>query len=105
MEVPYDTHDFSILNDGSPTLLRTRSTLTAIDVTMCTSDFAPTLSWKTLALPEVGDHFPILITKLLRFNSDFTESTNINREASQIKRLLRKSANESIPISRRTKIK
>lgn len=120
-----------ILNDGSPTLFNTRHTLTSVDVSMSSSDLAPTLSWKTLPMPEVGDHFPILISndiptpakvfvprfldvranwplfrsKLERFNDDFDESNNINREAAQMKRLFRKAANESIPISRKPREK
>lgn len=116
-----------ILNDGSPTLLSTRHTLTAIDVSMCSSDLAPDLTWSSLDMPEVGDHFPILISnyssahdrifiprfidkkadwplfrnKLSQFNENFQESYNVNREAAQIRRLFRKAANESIPLSRK----
>lgn len=50
-----------ILNDGLPTLLSTRNTLTSVDVTMATVDLALTLVWSCLPMPEVGDHFPIKI--------------------------------------------
>lgn len=51
-----------ILNDGSPNLLSTRNTLTAVDVSMASVDIAPSLTWTCLPMPEVGDHFPIKIT-------------------------------------------
>lgn len=116
-----------VLNDGSPTLLSTRNTLTSIDVSMCNSDLAPQLSWYCLDTPPTGDHIPIFITsnfsthntkftpkfilkkadwqlfhsKLSTFNDSFQETNNINKEAAQIGRLFRKAANESIPISRK----
>ena len=40
-----------ILNDGSPTLFSTRNTLTSVDVSMASSDLAPSLFWATLYAP------------------------------------------------------
>lgn len=51
-----------VLNDGSPTLLNTRHTLTAVDVSMASSGLAPSLNWSCLPLPETSDHFPIIMT-------------------------------------------
>ncbi|KAI8122407.1 RNA-directed DNA polymerase from mobile element jockey [Lucilia cuprina] len=122
-----DNGNLVVLNDGSPTLFNTRSTLTAVDVTMASVDIAPMLEWNCLPLPEASDHFPLKISnkvdivkrqfiprfndrkadwllygdKVSRLNDLFITSTNINREAAQIKRIIRKAANESIPISRR----
>ena len=39
-----DNMNMVILNDGSPTLFNTRSTLTAVDVTMASGDIAPMLA-------------------------------------------------------------
>ena len=112
-----------ILNDGSPTILNTRNTLTAIDVSMANSDFAPCLSWITLSTPETGDRFPIKITNnnqtyKKRFHSrflddwslfsmkvnsvimEFPESPNVNKGAAQIKGIIRISTNETIPQSK-----
>lgn len=126
-----DDKGFVILNDGSPTLLSTRHTLTSVDVSMASVDFAPGLVWTCLPMPEVGDHFPIKITnkievvkkqfssrfkdkkadwsrfekKSLEVMQSFEKSPNINKEAAQIKRILRKTANETIPQSRRPPIK
>lgn len=123
--------DFVFLNDGSPTLLSTRGTLTSIDVSMASVDLAPFLTWKTLDMPEVGDHFPIVISddasegekrfiprflveranwqafegKVNCIMPEFKESTNINKEAAQIKRIIRKAANETIPQTTRPKNK
>lgn len=122
-----DDRNLVILNDGSPTLLNTRNTLTMVDVSMASTDIAANLNWKTLALPEVGDHFPINIfnninvikkqfipmfrdkhadwlkfkVKVTNTIDEFEESTNINKEAAQLKKIIRKSANESIPLSRK----
>lgn len=98
-----------ILNDGSPTLLNTQNTLTAVDVSMSTGDLASSLFWSTLYSPEVADHFPILInsnkityrkrfqpkflenranwsnysSKITSILEDFLQSTNINRESAR----------------------
>ena len=39
----------------------------------------------------------------IEINSQFEESNYINKEAAQMKRILRKTANKSIPVSRQTK--
>lgn len=122
-----DDRNLVILNNGSPTLLNTRNTLTTVDISMASVDLAPSLNWTTLALPEVGDHFPINISngfgafkkqfvpmfrdkhadwpkfkeKVCDITEKFEESTNVNREAAQIKKILRTAANESIPLSKK----
>lgn len=59
-----------ILNDGSPTLLSTKKNpLTAVDVAMASTDIAPTLTWRCLPLPEVCDHFQILIYNRIATNN------------------------------------
>ncbi|XP_017463473.1 PREDICTED: RNA-directed DNA polymerase from mobile element jockey-like, partial [Rhagoletis zephyria] len=114
---------FVILNDGSPTLLNTRNTLTNVDVSMACGGIAPVLTWNCLPPSGSSNHFPILIfNNMLNINSrinprfntnkanwhlftnktnvysqNFTTSVNINREAAQIKKVLRKAANESMP--------
>lgn len=118
-----DDKGLVILNNGSPTLLSTRGTLTSVDVTMASADLAPHLMWTTLDMPEVGDHYPILISdnnseakrhfrprflvekanwqdfqdKVILILPGFEESSNINKEAAQIKRIIRKASNETIP--------
>lgn len=88
---------------------------------------SPLLPWSSQGLPDTSDHFPIMISnntaipckifrprfldnradwglfqaKCAKFNGDFAESNNVNAEAARIKRLIRKSANESIPLSRK----
>lgn len=117
-----DDKGLVFLNNGSPTLLSTRGTLTSVDVTMASPDLAPHLTWTTLDMPEVGDHYPIIISdnnsdvirifrprflvekanwksfedKINVVMPEFEESININREAAQVKRIIRKAANETI---------
>lgn len=105
-----DDKQLVILNDGSPTLFNTRNTLTSVDVSMSSADLAHKLAWSRLSMPEVGDHFPIIISngsethlkqfsprfrdkmadwpkfaeKAVKFSSQIEKSTNINREAAQI---------------------
>ena len=43
--------------------------------------------------------------KGIEINSQFEESNNINKEAVQMKRILRKTANESMPVSHQKKKK
>ena len=50
-----------VLNDGSPTLLNTRNTLTSVDVSMTSAGIDPRLNRMTLCLPETADNFPIII--------------------------------------------
>lgn len=118
-----DDNGLIIMNDGSPTFLNTRNTLTSEDFTMASADLVPYLKWSCLSLPGVSEHFPLKISnnvdivkrqciprfndkradyllykrKVLQFNKLSQISVNVNREAAQIKRLIRKAANESIP--------
>lgn len=52
--------NLTILNDGSPTLLNTRNTSTAIDVSIATNELALWLNWQCFS-HEISDHFPIFI--------------------------------------------
>ena len=49
-----DDRNLVVLNNGSPTLFNTRHTLTTVDVSMGSPDFAAHLNWTTLSLPERG---------------------------------------------------
>lgn len=98
---------------------------------MASVDIAPSLNWKCLPMPEAGDHFPIIIDntiknierkfiprflekradwtcfkrKAMEINTKFAESSNINKEAALVKRILRSTANESIPVIRKPKVR
>lgn len=49
-----------ILNDGSPTHLSTHNTFTHIDITCCSPDLFPAISWKTTTDLYNSDHYPII---------------------------------------------
>ncbi|XP_017472296.1 PREDICTED: RNA-directed DNA polymerase from mobile element jockey-like [Rhagoletis zephyria] len=93
---------------------------------MVTSDLADCLSWSCPSQTIAGDHFPIFMhngnthieKKIIRrfkekqanwelfrnktdlFDNQFVQSDNVNREAALLKRIIRKSANESMPTTR-----
>lgn len=112
----------TFLNDGSPTLLITRHTFTAIDVSMATEDLALHLNWQCLNY-DMCDHFLIhntnnsncnkkFVTKIndkladwVTFSKctiDFSKSTpsseNVNKEAATLAKIIR-SANKAMPIN------
>lgn len=117
--------NFIILNNGSPTHFTTHNTFTHIDLTICSSILAPATKWKISDDLYNSDHFPIIITMFdynsnlyhnstfrfklneanwekyqriaNRLNSYYEESTNTNRESKNIRKIILKSANESIP--------
>ena len=52
-----------LLNDTSPTYIDPRTFKTSsVDITMCSPEIAPDLSWATMDDPHHSDHFPIQIT-------------------------------------------
>lgn len=58
-----DSHNLCIVNTGSPTR-RTAPTenISAIDLSICTSNLASTLTWRTLTSTFGSDHYPIIIS-------------------------------------------
>lgn len=63
--------NFVILNDGSPTHLSTRSTLTHIDLSLVSADLVPYVTWNIDSHLHSSDHFPIFIdlTNLIPTNT------------------------------------
>ena len=60
----FDNIDTCIINDGSPTrrVPPSQNPQSAVDLTICSSNLASLLFWKTLPLTYGSDHFPIIIT-------------------------------------------
>mgnify|MGYP004573409177 CR=1 FL=1 len=114
-----------LLNDGSPTHFSTHNTFTHLDITISTSALKIHCDWTILNDLYGSDHFPIKTTlfpltnpeiehfrpKFLIKKADWTKfefksqiynleqnySVNINKESANIKRIILKSANDSIP--------
>lgn len=63
-----DKFDITLLNDGSPTFLRGHDYSSCLDLTMCSREFAPGITWRTDTETRGSDHLPILVhhPKLLR---------------------------------------
>lgn len=58
-----DSYDLCILNTGSPTrLTKPDEAISAIDLSICTSNLASLLSWSTLSSTFNSDHYPIVIS-------------------------------------------
>lgn len=119
--------DLCILNDGRPTHLSTHGTLTHLDITCCTPNFLPFITWKVLDDLYHSDHFPVISTITLsqtntthytarKFLCDFADwvkfsqtvelelekrpySDNPNKEANNMTKAIRTAANLCIPQS------
>lgn len=117
-----------VLNDGSPTHFSTHKTFTNIDITLCSAILAPKCSWRVLNNLHGSDHFPVITSIKSNFNKEpfktrprfITEkadwkkfqdccldlsfkypiSVNINKEAANIRKILRESSHLSIPQSK-----
>ena len=55
-----DNH-YVLLNNGEPTFMTPTGTQTHIDITICSTNLASTLDWKTHYDPCNSDHLPIII--------------------------------------------
>lgn len=121
-------NNICILNDGSNTHFSTHKTFSAIDLTICSPQLLPISTWAVIDDLHNSDHFPIItsinssipIAKLppkppqynckhanwIKFQENISNnsinsvpSSNINKEAATIVKIIRSSANSSIPIS------
>lgn len=73
-----DSLNLCILNSGSPTRRSRPSELpSAVDISLCSPNLAPLLSWETLNSSFGSDHFPILLTSLRSPNSLYSRSPNL----------------------------
>lgn len=81
LEAIQETPNLIILNDGSPTRVnRPGEGLSAVDVTLISSDLINSSSWEVLNDPCSSDHFPILTTLgSVQNNRDKNEIFSINR--------------------------
>lgn len=115
-----------ILNDGSPTHFSTHKTFTNIDLTLTSSDLSIQSEWQIEKDLYSSDHYPIITTMFsenyslnnvrtkplfntkkanwLQFQSltdkycsERITSININKETSNIQKIILKAANESMP--------
>lgn len=119
--------NMTLLNDGNPTHFSTRSTFTHVDLSFTSADLTPFSSWNIDTQLNGSDHFPIHIrieqpnfaatntaNIQTRYNIDkadwkkFQEilsnivisdiSTNINKEAARLQKIIKSATNNSIPI-------
>lgn len=127
-----EREDLILLNDGSPTLLSTRGTYTAIDLSIASPTLAQGLEWHVHPSTEGSDHFPIFISsdiqiasvkKLTRYvesKADWNKfrataamltewrppKDSINAEAANLKKIIRGAAEAAIPVSQgKTRVK
>lgn len=118
--------NLSVLNDGSPTHFSTRNTFTHIDLTISSISIVPRCRWQVLDDLYNSDHYPIMTqvlgncqyhptkiskfiiqranwdiyrNKISNYNTKYSTSPNVNKEAASIRKIIKLSANESIPIS------
>lgn len=124
MQILWDKN-LTILNDGSPTLVSSRGSMTAIDLSLVSPTLANRLEWELHWSTEGSDHFPIIIsggTTIARVNhmARYVESaanwrtfcnsvtsqvrseigrSGVNAEAANLKKILRVAAEASIPVS------
>ena len=128
------TNNVCLLNDGSNTHFSTHNSFTAIDLSICSPNLFPTTEWRVINDLHNSDHFPILISiksnnsqnkippKPSRFNCKLANwnvyqnhilndtdkiapSSNINKETANITKIIRSSANRSIPVTNTRKRK
>lgn len=73
-----DSLNLCILNSGSPTR-RTRpsETPSAVDISLCSPNLAPLLTWETLDSSFGSDHFPILLSSLLSHSPCLPRTPNL----------------------------
>lgn len=122
--------NLATLNDGSATHLSTHNTFTHIDLSIVSLSIVPMCRWNIINDLFNSDHYPIELQILIgnnirqpyltKFNtkranwdiyrdkiSQFSDliniSDNVNKEAASIRKIIRLSANESIPLSSKIK--
>lgn len=126
------SYDLAILNTGAPTHFSTHCSFTNVDLTLCSSSLFPMFSWYTLDCLHGSDHYPIITSfdintpntptipraKFLIDQADWPKfqssccllasrypiSTNVNKEAATIKKIILTAAHLSIPQTKRRKI-
>lgn len=122
--------NLSVLNNGSPTHLSTHNTLTHIDIGLASISLLPRCSWDTINDLYNSDHFPtktciniganksynfqpkyitckadwtLYKNNLTMYSNNIPTSQNVNKESAQIRKIIRLSANNSIPQTRNRK--
>lgn len=124
---------FILLNDGSPTHFSTHSTFSHIDLTFSSPELAIGSTWYVLPDLHGSDHFPIFITifpetstdhvkthpkfdikranwnkyndRIIFYSKSRPVSSEVNKEAANIKKIIHQAANESIPLIKNDKSK
>lgn len=56
-----DKNNICVLNDGSPTFVRGPTYCSCLDLTLCSPDISPQMTWMTDRETRGSDHFPILV--------------------------------------------
>ena len=117
--------NFILLNDKTPTHLSTFGSMTNIDLSFCSPELSIHSKWKVASDPHGSDHLPICIAmfhqektdKLFnkpKFKTDLADwpdfqkhcslltqsipvSSNVNKEAANVRKIVINAANKSIP--------